>query len=266
MRKCPPWYVRLDVIQRVQKKRTERHKCDRSKPLRPGHSTEKREFAFHDHHLHYLEMHSTDHRIHNSTFSFLLTNHNKDAVRKHDGDLVRSGENHRWTQQCRDAYDRVVCESIEQIAGIERRIIRLYTEMNEWTHWRMHMNHRPIVPVRNAADIAYRNVTARSRQANASMLSCLVAREIYREKEFRHWLETDCFWITWNGAPERMAKRISLSSARVSRMRSMPSANSCWCADARSHDSWLLRVRDRNICSTRSWLRWIVPLIRRLPQ
>lgn len=46
----------------------------------------------------------------------------------------------------------------------------------------MHMNHRPIVPVKNAAEMAYEKVTAISLHANPSILSRLDASEIFRKK------------------------------------------------------------------------------------
>lgn len=46
----------------------------------------------------------------------------------------------------------------------------------------MHINHRPIVPVKNAADMAYEKVMAISLHANPSILSRLDASEIFHEK------------------------------------------------------------------------------------
>lgn len=45
------------------------------------------------------------------------------------------------------------------------------------------MNHRPIVPVRNAAEMAYEKVMAISLHARPSILSRLDAREIFHEKK-----------------------------------------------------------------------------------
>lgn len=44
----------------------------------------------------------------------------------------------------------------------------------------MHMNHRPIVPVKNAAEMAYEKVTAISLHTSPSILSRLDAREIFK--------------------------------------------------------------------------------------
>lgn len=48
----------------------------------------------------------------------------------------------------------------------------------------MHMNHRPIVPVRNAAEVAYKKVAASSLHANPSSLSRLDAKEIFLKKQW----------------------------------------------------------------------------------
>lgn len=115
----------------------------------------------------------------------------------------------------------------------------------------MHMNHRPIVPVRNAAEIAYKNVVAISLHANPSILSRFVARDTFRDRGNLKWW--DAIWLIRIFSPEKMEKRISLLSARASRTKSMLNAYNCWCADARSHDSLLLRAHDWYICSTHSW-------------
>lgn len=167
--------------------------------------------------------------------NILSAYHNQNTVRKHYGNFIWRCENHRRAQHCWDAYDRIICESIQKITA--KNQTNQFDVKNNYekkmAHNRMHINQRPIVPVKNAANVADKNVANNSLHADPSILSRLVANEIFNinwmSLKFFRLFEIDLILL-----PEIMAERILLSSAPASETKSMQPAYNCWCADERS--------------------------------
>lgn len=73
-----------------------------------------------------------------------VTNHDKHTVRKHNGHFVGCCKNNRRTQQRWNAYDRVICESTQQIAKIEMKIDLSTIDYEDWNFKNLLQNaHEP---------------------------------------------------------------------------------------------------------------------------